>query len=729
MTVWLSTTLKKKKKKEEEISPKNQEGEGGQKMNKKRIEKSIPTQPPFVKSDAEGDLISSQTCMTFSRNDERFEMVCMQCGLLQPGWKESLPNGNGETVKVRTEYCKYSIHETKFGKRLKTLSVNDQDEAEATDGGTYKVTQQRDDALLTANAGEHPRTCICTNCMIGSEDWSFQDPYERETLIDIEGEIMKFIKTNGLDGIDLATAERKRRQIERSNLSKPEMKFGEKLVEDILDTLPGIRGGKTTLGVCKKVYSIPIVSRNRKWNGSIPAYATKEALDSFNPQVMKNSSKQGFISRHDYWMSENWQTMPWCEKVTPKRQWNIICCDCNECKGCTHEFCISIRKENDEILAVQKRLEEANLDTRLSPLIYQSDNPESMYEGPAGPKRWQRHVLFTTKKVPDGHHVEWDSWKGVSFVKDKPVKPAKPADGPVSGFMINIMNENGMECPSWFRYGDAYEIVGLIYERKVANAKEALKERVALHEHMKTHDENSDFQICEGCDSIYLRFSEFTDEWGVVTPALQQVVMGVSEPHIPLGLVKDGLTKARNPGKLCDPQTGHLAFNVRKMAVPWRTTSHDEQGELTYKTYKVAIVGTSNVPEWRKKDFKPVVNEAIDWGIQQYGKTHLTIVSGGADGVDSIAEECCRERDIDFMAIKPEVEQWKDSFGKRGYRTRNTMIAKTVCKLYNFVQASTEEQGPKCKHCPGELHWRSGGCWTEETADKLGTETIKVIVP
>jgi hypothetical protein len=314
---------------------------------------------------------------------------------------------------------------------------------------------------------------------------------------------MKFIKTNGLDGIDLATAERKRKQIERSNLSKPEMKFGEKLVEDILEWQEGMRRGRTTPAGTKKVYSMPIVSRNRKWNGSLPTYATKEALESFNPQLQKNMSKQGDISRHDYWMSENWQTMPWCEKVTPKRQWNIICCDCKICTAeniksvCTHEFCKSIRKENDEILAVQKKIDEANLDIQLAPLIYQSDNPESMYEGPNGPKRWQRHVLYTTKKVPEGHHVEWDSWKGVSFVKDKPVKPAKPADSPVSGFMINIMNENGMECPSWFRYGDAYEIVGLIYDRKVANAKGVLKERVALHEHMKTHVEGSDFQICE----------------------------------------------------------------------------------------------------------------------------------------------------------------------------------------------------------------------------------------
>ena len=680
-------------------------------MSKKRIEESIPTQPPYVKSHAECDLISSQNCMTFSIDDQRYEMVCLACGMLQE--------------KDRDSYCKYNTHEYRYGKRKRTLVLNTNGEPVATDSGTYKVTSLVDDALLTVNEGEHPRTCACASCTCGTEEYTFLDPYEKDSLLDIQGEVMKFIKTNGLDGMDLQTAQRKERMMERNKLSKPEMKFGEKMVEDTLEWKAGIRGSRATPAGSKKVYSVPIVSRNRKWNGSIPTYATKEALDSFNPQVMKTMSKMGQISKHDSWMTENWQTMPWCEKVTPKRQWNIICCDCNECTSekkpvCTHEFCNSIRKENDEILETQKKIDEANLDIQLAPLIFESDNPEGLYEGPQGAKRWQKHVLYTTKKVPDGHHVEWDSWKGVSFVKDKTVKPAKPADGPVSGFMINLMNENGMECPSWFRYGDAYEIVGLIYGRKVADAKAVLKKHVTLHEHMKKHAEQAYFEICEECNSIYLTFQESTDEWGEVTPALNCVVMGIdTAPTQP----------TRRVGMLRDPQTNKLAFNVRKMAVPWRTTSFDEQGALTYKTYKVAIVGTSNVPEWRKKDFKPVVNEAIDWGIQKYGKTHLTIVSGGAPGVDSIAEECCKERGIDFMAIKPEVEQWKDSFGRRGYRTRNTIIAKTVCKLYNFVQASTEEQGAKCKHCPGELHWRSAGCWTESETNKLGTEAIKVIVP
>tara|TARA_Y100000296_G_C5162958_1_gene252913 strand:+ start:29 stop:1858 length:1830 start_codon:yes stop_codon:yes gene_type:complete len=609
--------------------------------------------------------------------------------------------------------------------------------------------------------------------MIGTEERSFQDPYEYETLVDIEAEILKFVRTNGLEGMSLQDAERKRKQLERSSIAKPEVILDDGYICNLHGTLHSkshaVKGTviadndwqKLHWKICsfKKANSPiaeqykeledmvtyegmmkdtiqPIVSRNRKWNGSLPTYATKENLDSFHPAVMKTMSRQGDISRRDYWMSENWQTMPWCEKVTPKRQWNIICCDCNECTSearppCNHEFCNSIRKENDEILAVQKKIDKANLDIQLAPLIYQSDNPDSMYEGPTGPKRWQKHVLFTTKKVPDGHHVEWDSWKGTSFVKDKPVKTAKPADGPVSGFMINLMNENGMECPTWFRYGDAYEIVGLIYNREVANAKVVLEKRKTLHEHMKKHSEFPYYEECEECDATYLTFPESTDEWGEVTPALKTIVLENG----------DAPQQRSNPGLLCDPQTGHLAFNTRKIAVPWRTTNEAtnfmtpevvknyEQGVLTYTRSRVAIVGTSNVPDWREKDFIPKVNEAIDWGIQKYGRTHLTIVSGGAKGVDSIVEQCCKKRGIDFVAIKPEVEQWKDSYGKRGYRTRNNMIAKTVCKLYNFVQASTAEQGPKCKHCPGELHWRSAGCWTEQAASQLGTEAIKVIVP
>ena len=197
-------------------------------MSKKPNRESIPTQPPFVKSDAESELSSSRFSMTFSRNDERFEMVCLKCGLLQPGWEESTDVDSGETVTRRREYCKYSVHETKYGRRLKTLSVNDQDEAEAMDGGTYKVNQQKDDALLTVNVGEHPVTCICTNCMMGDVERSFEDPYAVNTLVDVDNEILKFVKTNGLEGLDLASAERKRKQIERQNISKPEIVSGEK---------------------------------------------------------------------------------------------------------------------------------------------------------------------------------------------------------------------------------------------------------------------------------------------------------------------------------------------------------------------------------------------------------------------------------------------------------------------------------------------------------------------
>ena len=226
-------------------------------------------------------------------SNERFEMACTRCGLLQPGWIESKPDSDGNTIRRRTEYCKYNLHETKFGKRLKTLVNNDQDEAEAIDGGTYRISQLKDDALLTVNEGEHPSACICTVCQCGDEDRSFEDPYERETLVDLEAEIMKFVKTNGLYGMDLATAERKRRQLERNSISKPEIKVGEQMESYTMKTPCGMRGKRITHGVEKKLFYQPIVSRNKKWNGSIPQYATKEALDSFQPKVMKNIAKQG----------------------------------------------------------------------------------------------------------------------------------------------------------------------------------------------------------------------------------------------------------------------------------------------------------------------------------------------------------------------------------------------------------------------------------------------------
>lgn len=68
----------------------------------------------------------------------------------------------------------------------------------------------------------------------------------------------------------------------------------------------------------------------------------------------------------------------------------------------------------------------------------------------------------------------------------------------------------------------------------------------------------------------------------------------------------------------------------------------------------------------------------IDTIIKIYAHVEhdLVIVSGGAEGVDRIAEETAKSYGIPVKIFEPEVLQWEDKDGKRGYKSRNIDIAR-----------------------------------------------------
>ena len=585
-------------------------------------------------------------------------MVCTTCGLLSEP-KE----GN---------YCKYARHQTKFGKRLRTLILNDQSEYDTLDAGTYKVEQQNDSELLTAQEGEHPFTCICTKCMMGDEERSFESPYNQKWMMtDIANEIMTYINTDGMYGLDLYSAQTLERRIQRMRISNPEIKVGKKV--------------KETLANGKVVYSLPIVSQKpvEQWMHWLPTVATKENLEACHPTLMKSMTKMGIMNASDRWARENWETFPWCESVTPKRMWNLICCDCNECKGCSHEFCKDTLQNHKDY-------------------VFKSNNPESLSS-----KRFNnaKHVLFTTRKIPENHHVEWDSWNGTSFVKDE-VKKSVPQKTQVTDYQINTMRENGIECPTWYSYQDAYKIMGMIFKHQIGQAKTLVESMNVQHEHMKTHEPFPDFEPCIQCNATYYKMPSQdpkTEEWSYMECVTMPLLKGI---------------EVRHAGPLCDLETGNLAFN--------------EDGALTYKKYNVGVVGVSKIPTWRVPFFKREVEKVLNTCIETYGITHLTIVSGGAEGVDSIVEEMCKARGIDFKVYLPDVDSWQDHGKQKGFRTRNLeIVAKATCKIINLVGATKE---PNCYHCSDTYtckcgskrktsHWHSGGCWTMKQAENRGTST------
>ena len=80
---------------------------------------------------------------------------------------------------------------------------------------------------------------------------------------------------------------------------------------------------------------------------------------------------------------------------------------------------------------------------------------------------------------------------------------------------------------------------------------------------------------------------------------------------------------------------------------------------------------------------------------------------------------------------------WSRELGRieRGYKTRNIMIAKNCCKIYNLVGKAPKTarivkgrtQKVMCKFC-NMPHYSSGGCFTAKKAFWLGkdAETIAV---
>lgn len=106
------------------------------------------------------------------------------------------------------------------------------------------------------------------------------------------------------------------------------------------------------------------------------------------------------------------------------------------------------------------------------------------------------------------------------------------------------------------------------------------------------------------------------------------------------------------------------------------------------------------------------------------------MVSGGCHlgGVDIWAEEEARMLGLEVIVHYPRVHRWSG-----GYRERNILIAKQCVELDNIVIANypphyTGRRFTGCYHCGTADHVKSGGCWTQKYARKLGKQTVRWVV-
>ena len=119
---------------------------------------------------------------------------------------------------------------------------------------------------------------------------------------------------------------------------------------------------------------------------------------------------------------------------------------------------------------------------------------------------------------------------------------------------------------------------------------------------------------------------------------------------------------------------------------------------------KLAIVGTSKISA--RFDIETALK------IIQKELSHIPqlIISGGAEGIDSMAVNTAKLQGIQTVTYPPLKPFWKY------YKMRNKLIAKACDEL---VCITTKTQNERCYHCNAD-HQRTGGCWTMKKTKELG---------
>lgn len=141
----------------------------------------------------------------------------------------------------------------------------------------------------------------------------------------------------------------------------------------------------------------------------------------------------------------------------------------------------------------------------------------------------------------------------------------------------------------------------------------------------------------------------------------------------------------------------------------------------------LAIVGTSHLSEVEEMDAR----KRIIWAIQEYGhnelrpleciKNDLTVISGGAKGIDTLVEQICKEQQINFVKVSPVKQTWNY------FKIRNIKIAEMADKV---ISISTTKKTINCYHCNNQVweHEKTAGCYTMHYAKHLNKSTELILV-
>jgi len=108
------------------------------------------------------------------------------------------------------------------------------------------------------------------------------------------------------------------------------------------------------------------------------------------------------------------------------------------------------------------------------------------------------------------------------------------------------------------------------------------------------------------------------------------------------------------------------------------------------------------------------IEKAIKMHLLKYVNTDTTIVSGGGEGIDTMAIKYAKELDFATIEYKPTSKNWEE------YKKRNLQIAEECDKVYSIALALGTSKGwrknVQCYHCKNAgkdtMHEKTAGCYT-----------------
>lgn len=126
----------------------------------------------------------------------------------------------------------------------------------------------------------------------------------------------------------------------------------------------------------------------------------------------------------------------------------------------------------------------------------------------------------------------------------------------------------------------------------------------------------------------------------------------------------------------------------------------------------LAIVGTSRLSDNEERDARQLISHIIK------SNSPDLIISGGANGIDIIAEDIAKQLRVPVMIFSPVENNWNS------YKQRNIEIATLCDELYCIT---TKIKDKRCYHCDLD-HQRTGGCYTKNLANNMRKTTHVMVI-